>query len=197
MIGLKIVLMTKREESFLQRINTKQPEAFRELFSEFYNSLVLFAMGFVEQQDVAEDIVQEVFVSFWMNKKRTVFSGSVRSYLFGAVAKAASKFATRRGRVMFDDVEKYVDQFLEELGEYDEDEFACLRDKVYARVEALPERTKEIFKAVVLNNLTYQQVGERFGITVNTVKTLYYRALKQLKEELGGNALVLFFIILR
>ena len=72
-----------------------------------------------------------------------------------------------------------------------------MRDKVYARVEALPERTKEIFKAVVLNNLTYQQVGERFGITVNTVKTLYYRALKQLKEELGGNALVLFFIILR
>ena len=189
--------MPKREEQFLQRINAKQPEAFRELFSEFYNSLVLFAMGFVEQQDVAEDIVQEVFVSFWMNKKRTVFSGSVRSYLFGAVAKAASKFATRRGRVMFDDVEKYVDQFLEELGEYDEDEFACLRDKVYARVEALPERTKEIFKAVVLNNLTYQQVGERFGITVNTVKTLYYRALKQLKEELGGNALVLFFIILR
>ena len=197
MIGLKIVLMPKREEQFSQRINAKQPEAFRELFSEFYNSLVLFAMGFVEQQDVAEDIVQEVFVSFWMNKKRTVFSGSVRSYLFGAVAKAASKFATRRGRVMFDDVEKYVDQFLEELGEYDEDEFACLRDKVYARVEALPERTKEIFKAVVLNNLTYQQVGERFGITVNTVKTLYYRALKQLKEELGGIALVLFFIILR
>ncbi len=36
--------------------------------------------------------------------------------------------------------------FLEELGEYDEDEFACLRDKVYARVEALPERTKKYLK---------------------------------------------------
>ena len=41
------------------------------------------------------------------------------------------------------------------------------------------EKTKEIFKAVVLDNMTYQQVGERFGITVNTVKTMYYRALKQ------------------
>ena len=182
---------------FIRQINEKQEKAFHELFLRFFNYLVVYAMRRVQRRDVAEDIVQEVFVSFWMNKKRTVFSGSVRSYLFGAVAKAASKFATRRGRVMFDDVEKYVDQFLEELGEYDEDEFACLRDKVYARVEALPERTKEIFKAVVLNNLTYQQVGERFGITVNTVKTLYYRALKQLKEELGGNALVLFFIILR
>ena len=98
---------------------------------------------------------------------------------------------------MFDDVEKYVDQFLEELAEYDESEFSRLRDKVYARVEALPGKTKEIFKAVVLDNLTYQQVGDRFGVTVNTVKTMYYRALKQLKEELGGNALVLFFIILR
>ena len=45
--------------------------------------------------------------------------------------------------------------------------------------------------------MTYQQVGERFGITVNTVKTMYYRALKQLKEELGGNAVVLFFILQR
>lgn len=71
------------------------------------------------------------------------------------------------------------------------------RNCLYARVEALPGKTKEIFKAVVLDNLTYQQVGDRFGITVNTVKTMYYRALKQLKEELGGNALVLFFIILR
>ena len=106
---------------------------------------------------------------------------------------------------MFDDVEKYVDQFLEELAEYDESEFSRLRDKVYARVEALPGKTKEIFKAVVLDNLTYQQVGDRFGVTVNTVTSRtrsireqeYYRALKQLKEELGGNALVLFFIILR
>lgn len=63
-------------------------------------------------------------------QERVSFSGSVRSYLFGAVAKAASKFVTRRGRIMFDDVEKYVDQFLEELEEYDEGEFARIRDKV-------------------------------------------------------------------
>ena len=192
-----VVKMNGTEQDFVHRINVKDEAAFHDLFTRFRNYLVLFAMRRVEQLDVAEDIVQEVFVSFWMNKKRTVFSGSIRSYLFGAVAKAASKFATRRGKIKFDDVEKYVDQFLEELGEYDENEFARLRDKVYARVEALPGKTKEIFKAVVLDNMTYQQVGERFGITVNTVKTMYYRALKQLKEELGGNALVLFFIIRR
>ena len=158
--------MVYSESEIVHELEAGNEVCLNMLFDNYYRALCVYAFRFVSDADDVEDIVQEVFVSFWMNKKRTVFSGSVRSYLFGAV-------------------------------EYDEDEFACLRDKVYARVEALPERTKEIFKAVVLNNLTYQQVGERFGITVNTVKTLYYRALKQLKEELGGNALVLFFIILR
>ncbi|MFR5658012.1 RNA polymerase sigma factor [Butyricimonas paravirosa] len=189
--------MVYSESEIVHELEAGNEVCLNMLFDNYYRALCVYAFRFVPDADDVEDIVQEVFVSFWMNKKRTVFSGSVRSYLFGAVAKAASKFATRRGRIMFDDVEKYVDQFLEELVEYDESEFARLRDKVYARVEALPEKTKEIFKAVVLDNMTYQQVGDRFGITVNTVKTMYYRALKQLKEELGGNALVLFFIILR
>ena len=189
--------MVYSESEIVHELEAGNEVCLNMLFNNYYRALCVYAFRFVSDADDVEDIVQEVFVSFWMNKKRTAFSGSVRSYLFGAVAKAASKFATRRGKIKFDDVEKYVDQFLEELGEYDENEFARLRDKVYARVEALPEKTKEIFKAVVLDNMTYQQVGDRFGITVNTVKTMYYRALKQLKEELGGNALVLFFIILR
>ena len=183
--------MVYSESEIVHELEAGNEVCLNMLFDNYYRSLCVYAFRFVSDGDDVEDIVQEVFVSFWMNKKRT------RSYLFGAVAKAASKFATRRGKIKFDDVEKYVDQFLEELGEYDENEFARLRDKVYARVEALPGKTKEIFKAVVLDNMTYQQVGERFGITVNTVKTMYYRALKQLKEELGGNALVLFFIIRR
>ncbi len=63
-------------------------------------------------------------------------------------------------------------------------EYGRLRDKVMPGWRLYRKRQKEIFKAVVLDNMTYQQVGDRFGITVNTVKTMYYRALKQLKEEL-------------
>lgn len=188
--------MAYSESEIIRELKAGNELCLNMLFDNYYRALCVYALRFVSDANDVEDIVQEVFVSFWLNKKRTVFSGSIRSYLFGAVTKAASKFVTRRRRIMFDDVEKYVDQYLEELGEYDEDAFASLHDKVYARVEALPERTKEIFKAVVLDNLTYREVGERFGITVNSVKTMYYRALKQLKKEFGGETLVLFFIFL-
>ena len=187
--------MVYSESEIVRELEAGNETCLNMLYNNYYRALCAYAFRFVSDGDDVEDIVQEVFVSFWMNKKRSVFSGSVRSYLFGAVAKAASKFAVRRKKILFDDVEKYVDHFLEELGECDEDEFSRLRDKVNARVEALPGKTKEIFKAVVLDNMTYQLVGERFGVTVNTVKTMYYRALKQLKEELGGNTLVLFLVI--
>ena len=134
--------MVYSESEIVHELEAGNEVCLNMLFDNYYRSLCVYAFRFVSDGDDVEDIVQEVFVSFWMNKKRTVFSGSIRSYLFGAVAKAASKFATRRGKIKFDDVEKYVDQFLEELGEYDENEFARLRDKVYARVEALPGKTR-------------------------------------------------------
>lgn len=151
--------MVYSESEIIHELEAGNENCLNMLFDNYYRALCVYAFRFVSDGDDVEDIVQEVFVSFWMNKKRTVFSGSLRSYLFGAVAKAAAKFATRRAKIMFDDVEKYVDQFLEELGDYDENEFTRLRDNVYARVEALPEKTKNIFKAVVLDNMTYQQVG--------------------------------------
>ena len=108
--------MVYSESEIVHELEAGNEVCLNMLFDNYYRSLCVYAFRFVSDGDDVEDIVQEVFVSFWMNKKRTVFSGSIRSYLFGAVAKAASKFATRRGKIKFDDVEKYVDQFLEELG---------------------------------------------------------------------------------
>ena len=142
-------------------------------------------------------MVQEVFVSFWMNKKQQEFKGSVQAYLFGAVMKAASKFVTRRQRVVFDDVEQYADYFIDEKDGVDEEAYGELLTKVKARVEALPEKTREVFKAVVLKDMTYKQIGQLFHITENTVKTLYYRALKELRADLGGERFVMFLATTR
>ena len=54
-----------KEDDFLQQIHSKQVAAFRELFREFYNTLVLFSMNYVDRQEIAEDIVQDLFVTIW------------------------------------------------------------------------------------------------------------------------------------
>ena len=42
----------------------------------------------------------------------------------------------------------------------------------------------EVFKAIVLENMKYKEVAEHLDISVNTVKTHYARALKQLRSKL-------------
>ena len=53
------------DEQFMRQINSKEPKAYREVFNEFYNSLVNFAMRYVERVEIAEDLVQELFVNLW------------------------------------------------------------------------------------------------------------------------------------
>lgn len=53
--------MSLREDIFLQGINRQEVPAYRELYSDYYRSLVMYALHFVTRQDVAEDIVQELF----------------------------------------------------------------------------------------------------------------------------------------
>ena len=52
-------------DEFIDQINRKQMPAFRELFGTFYRYLVLYALRYVKQQEVAEDVVQEVFIAIY------------------------------------------------------------------------------------------------------------------------------------
>ena len=66
--------MGMQPEEFIDQINRKQMPAFRELFGSFYRYLVLYAMRYVRQQEVSEDIVQEVFIAIWEDVyKRQIF----------------------------------------------------------------------------------------------------------------------------
>lgn len=162
------------------------------LFDRYYRPLCVYALKYLPAMEDVEDVVQNVFVSFWENRRGgVVFSGSLRSYLFGAVAKASLKYLRGNGRVVFDDIEEHVNQLLEEMDLCDEEEMVLLRRRLKREVDALPEKARQIFNAIVLENLTYKQVADRYSVSVNTVKTHYTHALKRLRDNLGDLFIVL------
>ena len=80
-------------------------------------------------------------------------------------------------------IEDHVNKLLD-------DEFIDLENlhkekiKLHEQVETLPDKCKEVFKAIVLGDLKYKEVAEELGISVNTVKTQYSIALKKLRQPL-------------
>jgi RNA polymerase sigma-70 factor (ECF subfamily) len=111
------------------------------------------------------------------------FDNSISPYLFKSVKNNTLQVLKKESKYQFDDIEKVVNNLMEE----DQLDFATLEEekkKLFEQVEALPEKSKEVFKAIVLENMKYKEVAEHLDISVNTVKTHYARALKQLRFKL-------------
>ena len=191
MIGLKIVFMPEKEEQFLQRINTKQTEAFRELFSEFYNSLVLFAMGFVEQQDVAEDIVQEIFFKLYTDKPTFDVVVALKSYLY-LVTKNQCLNYLKHARI-----EQEYMSFLKEretttffFNQIVEQELLTLLSEA---IQDLPEQTGQVFQ-LVMEGFDNAEIAEKLNLSIDSVKSHKKRGKQLLKSRLGDITAILLFL---
>ena len=93
------------------------------------------------------------------------------------------KAVKKQNKYYFEEIEDHVNILMDEERldlEFLEQE----KEKLYKEIEALPLKSREVFKAIVLENQKYKEVAFELGISVNTVKTHYSRALKQLRNSL-------------
>ncbi len=67
----------------------KDRSEFKQIFEEFYSPLCNFVYRYVNDRDLAEDMVQSVFVRLWENRKSIQLTGSLKSYLFTYTRNAA------------------------------------------------------------------------------------------------------------
>ena len=123
------VRMNGTEQDFVHRINVKEETAFHDLFTRFRNYLVLFAMRRLGQLEVAEDIVQEVFVK--LLTKRVIFKDEehIKSWLIRVTINQCldyKKSLTKKSTVPIENMEIPFEQkegeILEELQLLKEDE---------------------------------------------------------------------------
>ncbi|WP_395049777.1 RNA polymerase sigma factor [Flavobacterium sp.] len=175
--------MKLNDIQILEKLKEGDPLAYNQLFDKYYMPLCVYSLKFCDSFHLAEDIVQDLFVKIWDEKLYMKFDNPMSPYLFKAVKNNTLQLIKKESRYLFNDIENIVNNLMEE----EQLDFAALeeeRKKLLLQVEALPEKSKEVFKAIVLENMKYKEVAERLDISVNTVKTHYSRALKQLRLKL-------------
>ena len=167
----------------LEQLKLGNSSSYKELFDLYYMPLSVYALKFCDSFELAEDIVQELFIKLWDEKLYMKIQGSMAPYLFKSVKNNTLQAMKRKSKFLFEEIEDQVNRLIEEEKidiEFLEEEKA----KLFEHIEALPQKSKEVFKVIVLENLKYKEVAEELGVSVNTVKTHYSRALKQLRTSL-------------
>jgi RNA polymerase sigma-70 factor (ECF subfamily) len=146
-----------------------------------------FAQRMVGRSDVAEDLVQEVFLYVWRQREQWQVRTSVRQYLYSALRHGAIRYK-RHERVvhkhmpdtiaLFDRPPRPTDAQLESA------ELAAL---ISAAIARLPERCRLVYTLHREQGLTYAEIAEVMEISPKTVDVQMGRALKSLRQSLASH----------
>ena len=186
--------IVKREDKILHLLKDGNKLGLELLFKQFYRPLVVYASNFVNTEQEAEDLVQEVFISFWEGQKFGSVHKYIRGYLYSSVKNKCLNYRKKVDRVPIYGLEDYSESLFDKFP--DDNDFNEKIVELKREVDQLPERTKEIFIAVYFNKLSYSDVAEDLNISKNTVKTTLARAMKVLRERLSPEAYTILLLLL-
>lgn len=168
-------------------------QAFEKIFRAYYKRLHGFAYSYLMQAESAEDVVQSVFLKIWMQRETWNPPGTVKHYLFTAVRNEALNKI--RHQKVVDEAEDDVIHAFENFKKHsysDEDyDLKELKGEIERAVKSLPPRCRQIFLLNRRSGLTYIEISEYLGISINTVNTQMGRALKSLRNHLSDYLQVL------
>lgn len=180
------------EESLIEQLNRKDAGAFKDLFERFYRYLVLYAMKWVERQDVAEDIVQDLFVQIWERDTRYSSYYGFKNFLYNSVKNASLDFLKHK------EVEgKYINYSLHHIERGEEPELEIMKEELYRilyqSLDELPNRCREVFK-YSLQGKKNSEIAEILRISELTVKAQKRHAMNYIRERLGDMYILFLFL---
>ncbi len=176
----------------------KDLQHFESLFRRLQPRLFAYCCKYVEDEELARDIVQECLIQLWENYEN--ISGSYERYMIVAVKnRCISHFRTLRLQSKYtESVQLKIKEF-----EFHPDIPDPLTD-IYMKevtellqeyIEKLPDKCRQIFMMSRQEGLKNQEIADQLGISIRTVEAQIYHALKSIRIGLKDYLPILYFFI--
>ncbi len=169
-------------------------QTFNAIFNKHYEQLVRVAYTLVSDLDVAEDVVQEVFVNFWERRDSIKIEKTLLGYLKKAVIFRSIDYL-RKAKKLNELILTKEHAPLQLSLKTPETELLSKEnmDLIYQKIEALPGKSKLIFKLNRFEHLSYAEIAVQLEMSVKTVEYHMSRALETLRKSVFGLLVLAYF----
>ncbi|MBP1651322.1 MAG: polymerase, sigma-24 subunit, subfamily [Bacteroidetes bacterium] len=164
-------------------LRDRNMEVFQQLYLTYSEDLFLLAFRWVKDENLAKDLVHNLFVHLWEKGATLTITGNVRHYLYRAVTNRSINELKRQSRHVSEDILQWQ---ADPASLYETADYILLQKEMIQLVQGLAPRCREIFLLSRVNGLEPSEIAEKLNITLNTVYFQLSVALKHLRIHLLG-----------
>ena len=171
---------------FLQSGDEK---AFETVYRLYSNNLYIVARSYINDDFVAEEIVQKVFIRLWDKREQLNITSNLNGYLFMMVKNKCLDHLRKPRKII---------SFEDKVGQDETDiNFNALQDdgvsrlieseleqSIYKAIDFLPDACKAVFLKTKIDGLKYREAANELNISVKTVESHMNKALKHMRVYL-------------
>jgi RNA polymerase sigma-70 factor (ECF subfamily) len=176
------------DEDLMQLVRQGEAMAFELIYERHCSAAFSLAYRMTGKRSIAEDVVQEAFLSLWRSGARYDRTrGSVRTWTLGIVHNRAID-ALRRGIVH--DRRRASDEGIEERFEAPENTEveAARRDEsreIRAAMSGLPREQSQVIELAYFGGFTHTEIATMLGAPIGTIKGRMRLGLAKMRLALG------------
>ena len=187
----------QQEKLHIQHLIAGDLEAFRCVYDRHYSKVYGYCLNLVKNQEVAEEITSDVFMKLWQKREQLVEEGSLQNLLFLFTKGLCIDYLRRMSRreqsrkAFWQDYQLYHESKAGE--DLKQEQLQVLKEAI----QTLPPRRRKVFELRYEEEMSYQQIAQRLGVSPNTVKVQLSKATKHLREQVAlqyGSSLTMILL---
>ncbi len=160
-------------------------QAFERLFMVGYHPLLTFCEKLVDNTEVAEELVSEVFLKIWINRHTITISRSPKSYLYTSVRNISFDYLRKVKRYTFTNLDDATSLPCDNFDPQKRSEYEELQVSIASAVAKLPKQCRQVYQLSRDHGLQYVEIAAELQLSVKTIETQMSRALKSLRKSLS------------
>ena len=176
--------MILKEQQQLRKNQKGDIASFEALFHHYYNGLCGYSTRLVGMKEVAEEVVQDVFINIWNNRETLRLRQSIQSYLYRAAYNNSMMYLRKMRREHFMEDLSRPEPSVDAPDPSQVIQLDEVSNLISQTLESLPERCREIFRMNRQEGLKYREIAQKLSISEKTVEANMGKALKALRNSM-------------
>ena len=173
----------QRLDDLITKVSKGDKTAFAALYSETRSSVYAFALSLLKNSSVAEDVMQDTYVSIFRSAVGYKTQGKPMAWIL-TITKNLAYMALRKHEAKNVSIEDCGDVFAAD------DQYAESDRKLMLKtaMSVLSDQERQIVVLHAVSGLKHREIAELLDMPLATVLTKYNRSLAKMKKILGGDS---------